>query len=789
MLILVAIATILFSFDASEAHGEKKIDGIESIKKWADTPTLHVYGESASAQNYPFVEFTEGEHDWLDRVIKEKAVLMSESDISEYLELIGHDEIMAKYIADDLTIKYYFLRLSDPSLDLEEHNVRAFYQYFAPAQFTKINIDEDKIPQYLRHILLENDWTALEDEHYSQLKSHIEKNGAYYQVKQKGHAPNYWQIAYIGPELKEIQEGLFKNKRANFVEVSKSVFDIKKPETACVQVTSSNAANEAVSYYDRFSITDSTGKEIRRVNDENSIIVRFNPYNEWVENDHFVFEFGIDYFDGNQHFTIYSEKNTILDSLCDVTQGYQWEFVLEAGSYEVFIDRINSGDRQDYDRRVSVDKYKVHNALEEDPSFLDRMSSTPSFADTLYEITSVGSGSIGVNIEEIEWSPDDSFILFKQHDRRQYVENTQCVSESLWKIDFVDYSVQKIPLQIFEQCGNANELKVSHDGAFVVMSGHYTEQDGTEQTGLFVYDLESNKLEKIIDMGKVHVTSFDWMPDGTILYHESVTQNAGILWNIDMDGNVLEKIYEGEPNFGYMDVSPDGTSISFRALEKEPGRSPPPSAEDFDPPGTITWFDLPTKEFFEQTITYNIYATTKWSPDNDYLYYLGVRPSPPIIGKLDVKSGEDVPIVVSDKPRYVSSTFSLNPKGNLMVFGLHHDKTNEYESIHIMDVENPSQNMKEFSESSIKDIKCGFGTILLNEQCVSEAFARQQGCTIIDNKCIILEEKGEILCGPGSELVDGKCFPVSEEEPSKDDAPFFGIFAYLDDLISWIFGN
>jgi len=348
--------------------------------------------------------------------------------------------------------------------------------------------------------------------------------------------------------------------------------------------------------------------------------------------------------------------------------------------------------------------------------------------------------------------------------------------------------VQKIPLHIFEQYGNADELKVSPDGAFLAMSGYYTE-NGTEHAGLFVYDFENNRLEKILDRTKIHVTSFDWMPDGTILYHESVTQNAGILWSIDKDGNVLEKIYEGEPNFGYMDVSPDGTKVSFRAFEKEPGRSPPPSPGDFDPPGTITWFDIPTKEFYEETITYNIYATTRWSAENDYLYYLGIRPSPGIIGKLDVNAGEDVPIVTSDGPLYVSSTFSLNPDGNLMAFALHHDNTNEYESILIMDVENPSQSMTGFSESTIKGMECGFGTILLDEKCVSEAFAKQQGCTVIDGKCVASEEG--MMCGPGTEYVEGVCQALKAVKTKTvgDDAPFFDIFVYLDNLISWIFGK
>ena len=778
--------TILFGFSLSNAYGESHFDSLESIKEFADTPTLHVYGESAnSIHRYPFVEFNKGQMDWLDRVVKEKVVLMSESDISQYFELVGHDEIQVKYIGDDRFIKYYALRLSDPGLDLQKHNVKAFYQYLPPKQFTSINLDEDEIPQYLRHILEENDWTELTEEQYQELKENMKHNSKNYKIIQKDHAPNYWQIAYIGPELDEVKQGLFKNRQTQ-LNVSKSTFEIVPSSTSCIPAKSNNHAFELVPYSERFSVTDSTGQEIRRINDGNSVIVRFNPYNDWEENNPYVFEFGINYFNGNQNLAIYSERNTISESLCDVTYGYQWEFVLEPGSYEVFIDRINSGNKQEFDRRINVDKYDVYNALSEESKFLDRMS-TPSFAETVYKITSLGSGNIGVSIEEVEWSPDGTFILFKQHERCHYIDDPYCISKSLWKLELNDSTVKKIPLYIFEQYGNANELKVSPDGALLAMNGYYTEK-GIEHAGLFVYDFASNKLEKIIDRTKTHVTSFDWMHDGTILYHESVTQNAGILWNIDKNGKILEKVYEGNPNFGYIDVSSDGTKVSYKALEKEPGRSPPPGPNDFESSGTITWFDIQTKEFFDETITYNRYATTRWSPDNDHLYYLGIRPSPPIIGKLDVNSGKDSIIVTSDKPLDISSTFSLNPEGNLLAFALHHDMTKEYESIVIMDVENPSQKMVGFSESPIRGITCGPDTILLNEQCVSETFGKQQGCTIINGKCMVLEEK-EIFCDPGNQLIDGICHGIIQEKSIGDDAPFFGIFVYLDNLISWIFGK
>jgi len=49
----------------------------------------------------------------------------------------------------------------------------------------------------------------------------------------------------------------------------------------------------------------------------------------------------------------------------------------------------------------------------------------------------------------------------------------------------------------------------------------------------------------------------------------------------------------------------------------------------------------------------------------------------------------------------------------------------------------------------------------------------------------------DAICGNGTELVDGTCQVIKTEKIKiiGDDAPFFGIFAYLDDLFLWIFGK
>ncbi len=47
------------------------------------------------------------------------------------------------------------------------------------------------------------------------------------------------------------------------------------------------------------------------------------------------------------------------------------------------------------------------------------------------------------------------------------------------------------------------------------------------------------------------------------------------------------------------------------------------------------------------------------------------------------------------------------------------------------------------------------------------------------------------VCGPGTAYVEGICQIVKTEKTKTvgDDAPFFGIFVYLDNLISWVFGK
>ena len=717
--------------DESNQDIQSKMD---SATKWANTPMILIYNVHEREPQYPFVEFREGQIPWFDRLVQDRMILAGNAEILEYLEMIGHDDISVRYVTNDgKDPKYYSIRLIDPGLSLDEHHIRANFIYFQPDKFTAIDIDDDDIPGYLKHAFEESDWTALSDEEYSEFKEYVKDNGAYYEITSKdSRVPEYYKMAYVGPESEEVRQGSFTNNFQD-LDIAESKFGIV-PKEKCIPASSHNDANDFLPYYERFSVTDKTGEQIYRIPYGESITVRYNPYNDWAENLPFTFGFGIKYHDGDRWFTIHTEKKTIGESLCDVTDGFEWVFTPdEPGTYELSIDRINSERGSEFERRITVEKNNVFNAMQDDPDFLQNMGSD-GFASDLYRIVAEGSGEVGISFDDVDWSSDGSFVVYQRHDSCPYVDSIGCDSPySLWRLDIrEDASPQELLIPVKENPFFSN-LRISPDGTMLAMNGYY-EQNGDEHNGIFLHDFQTGILKQIT--GQSHITSLDWMPDNTILYHETVSQTEGILWNMDANGDAIKKVYEGSPNFGYLDVNDDGTKVSFKEIHKEPARRPPPSQEEFVIPGTITWFDMTTKEFFEETIRSPIYATTKWSPDGEHLYYLGVRSSPAIIGKLNINTGEDIPIAMENKNLHIRSEFALNSKLNSMIFSRTSDGSDSYESIFVMDLNSPSADLVQVSEISSRQLMCESGKIVLNEQCVSEKQAIQHGCETVDQKCI-----------------------------------------------------
>lgn len=76
---------------------------------------------------------------------------------------------------------------------------------------------------------------------------------------------------------------------------------------------------------------------------------------------------------------------------------------------------------------------------------------------------------------------------------------------------------------------------------------------------------------------------------------------------------------------------------------------------------------------------------------------------------------------------------------------------------------------------------------------ITVSFEYEEDITAIGSAPIILNSKSQDItderCGAGTVSIDGVCQLVRVDTTAVDDAPFFGIFVYLDNVISWIFGN
>lgn len=350
---------------------------IDSTTKWANTPIILIYNIREWEPQYPFVEFREGQVTWFDRLVKERMIFAGNLEISQYLEMVGHNDISVRYVtADENPPKYYSIRLVDPGLSLDEHYIRANFIYYEPDDFTTIDIDDDDdIPRYLKHAFEENDWTVLSDDEYLEFKEYVSKNGIHYEISSNDSRSEYYKLAYIGPESEEVKQGNLRNNLQK-LNITESQFDIAKKDN-CSPTSSHNDANDFLPYSERFSVTDKTGEQIYIISYGDTITARYNPYNDWAEVTPFVFEFAIMYHDGDRWFTIHTEKKTInKPSLCDVEKGFEWNFTPNVpGTYEMSIDRINSEYGSEFERRITVEKNNISNSLRDDPRFLQNLGS------------------------------------------------------------------------------------------------------------------------------------------------------------------------------------------------------------------------------------------------------------------------------------------------------------------------------------------------------------------------------------------------------------------------------
>jgi len=92
--------------------------------------------------------------------------------------------------------------------------------------------------------------------------------------------------------------------------------------------------------------------------------------------------------------------------------------------------------------------------------------------------------------------------------------------------------------------------------------------------------------------------------------------------------------------------------------------------------------------------------------------------------------------------------------------------------------------------------RLGDSQIVENFICKEDKGQQRDVCAVNERNLFVLkntnlvesDEFDENICGKGTILVDGVCQAVKTDTVGSD-APFFGIFVYLDNLISWIFGK
>ncbi len=98
-------------------------------------------------------------------------------------------------------------------------------------------------------------------------------------------------------------------------------------------------------------------------------------------------------------------------------------------------------------------------------------------------------------------------------------------------------------------------------------------------------------------------------------------------------------------------------------------------------------------------------------------------------------------------------------------------------------------------------IRLGDSQVVENLICKEGKGAQQDICAVNGRNLSVLENTNPIesaeeftdedICGKGTVLVDGVCQVAKavKTDTVGSDAPFFGIFVYWDNLISWIFGR
>lgn len=244
-----------------------------------------------------------------------------------------------------------------------------------------------------------------------------------------------------------------------------------------------------------------------------------------------------------------------------------------------------------------------------------------------------GTGNdYGISVGDFDWSHDGKFVAF--------TSNAGAPVDYLWTISSDGKEIK--PLKIPIEFNSIAYIHISPDNNSVYFVGQYNDKNVTYQD-IFRYDL-SNKTYSFITKDS-HVHSFDFMPDGNMIYVESHSNSTrleknssiflikyyNVLWLVTPDGQKIKPIYNGTEFFDEMAVNPGGNKIVFVSRD-DPAR-PSDNGTDivnFASSGPVranihsylAIFDMATKKFTILTETVDdAYARPKWISDDNHILY------------------------------------------------------------------------------------------------------------------------------------------------------------------------
>ena len=302
---------------------------------------------------------------------------------------------------------------------------------------------------------------------------------------------------------------------------------------------------------------------------------------------------------------------------------------------------------------------------------------------------------------DFDWSHDGKFLAFNA--------GAGAPISYLYTMDAVgkEITLANIPI-VFNSVG---DIHISPDNNSVYFIGQYNVKNDTYQD-IFRYYLNNQSYSLVTKNSHVH--SFDFMPDGNLVYLETHSDSTrlekyepiflihsyAVLWLASSDGNKIKPIHNGTQLFDGMVTSPDGGKIAF--VSSDDPLHPSSNGTDIVNLGSLggpirnesyyfTTFDMNTKEFtiIKKGVNGEFW-NLKWISDDQILYEtltnqmvqdktIGEQSSPAGLLQMMTVSDHSSQILYGNQVEPYTSPLvgaAISPDERSIIFGINYDYSN-----------------------------------------------------------------------------------------------------------------